>query len=350
MRLLPALTTAALLAVTSALAPPAAAAAPRATAVFSTGKQVVAAMALAGDGRVFYVGPASNAVFVWSPTTRKVTTFATVPGATGGFGVVLSPTFARDHLLYAYVAVAGHERLVRWTAQGSHGTAFRVLRDVGPAGTDHTGGAMSFSRNGKNLFLVVGDGGDPASSQDLSVDHGKVLRLTPTGAPAPGNPGYPDPAVWAYGIRNSIGLAVDPRTQHVWETENGPECNDEVNALSGGRNYGWGPHEVCDGTTAGTNQDGAAPQLPAEVIPAVVAPVGATFCAGCGLPGAEGALVYGRFLSHDLRRVSLSADRLSVVSDRLLWQGTSSPTAVQSSPVDSSIWFADLSHTVRRLR
>ncbi len=357
MRLLPA-SRARLLAATAALAlavvgltAPAATAAPAVTAttVFSTGKQVVAAFALAKDGRVFYVGPASGKVFVWSPKTKKITTFATVAGASGGFGLVLSPTFATDHLVYAYFAVGGHEKLVRLTDTAGVGKAFRVLRDVGPEGTEHTGGAMTFSANGKNLFLLVGDGGNPANSQDLTVDHGKILRLTPLGAAAPGNPGFADAAIWSFGFRNSIGLAFDPQRQRLWETENGPECNDEINSISGNSNYGWGPHETCNGTVAGTNQDGPAPVLPAENLASVVAPTGLTFCAGCGVAGAEGALVYGRYLTKDLRKVTLDATRSTIVSDQLLFQDSSFVLAVQTSPVDKKIWFADLGHAFKRL-
>lgn len=332
-------------------APPAAAApaAVRATTVFTTGTQTVAAFAIARDGRVFYVGPASAKVFVWSPRTKKVTTFATVPGARGGFGLVLSPTFATDHFLYAYLQVGLHEKLVRLTDTARVGTALRVLRDVGPKGSDHTGGAMTFSANGKNLFLMVGDGGDPVNSQDPTVDHGKILRLDPLGAAAPGNPGYADRAIWSTGFRNSIGLAFDPLRQRLWETENGPECNDELNSISGASNYGWGPHETCNGTVEGTNADGTAPVLPAENLPTVVAPTGLTFCAGCGVAGAQGALVYGRFLTKDLRKVVLDGTRSTVVSDTLLFQDTSSVLAVQTSPVDGRIWFADLGHAVKRL-
>lgn len=342
---------AALTVATVGLAAPGASAAPAAgaTTVFSTGKQTVAAFSIARDGRVFYVGPASGKIFVWSPKTKKVTTFATVGGASGGFGLVLSPTFATDHLVYAYFTIGAHEKLLRFTDAASVGKALRVLRDVGPQGTEHTGGAMTFSANGKNLFLMVGDGGDPANSQDPAVDHGKILRLTPLGAAAPGNPGYTDPAVWSTGFRNSIGLAFDPERQRLWETENGPECNDEINSISGNSNYGWGPHETCNGTVEGTNQDGPAPVLPAENLASVVAPTGLTFCAGCGVSGAEGAMVYGRYLTNDLRKVTLDATRSTIVSDQLLFQDSSSVLAVQTSPVDKKIWFADLGHAFKRL-
>ena len=322
---------------------------PTARTVFSTGSQVVASLAVAKDGRVFYVGPASGKIFVWSPKTRKTSTFATVPRGSAGYGVTLSPTFGADHLLYAYVTVGPHEQLVRFTDTGGVGKGFAMLRDVGAIGSEHTGGKILFSPNAKNLFLIVGDGGNPANSQNPRIDHGKILRLTPNGTPAPGNPGYPDRAIWATGFRNSIGMAFDPQTQHMWEAENGPECNDEINSISGGKNFGWGPSEVCDGTVAGTNQDGVAPVLPAEAINPVVAPTGMTFCAACGVPVANGKMVYGRYKTSDLRVVTLDAARKVIVSDDLLYQDTDKVIAVESSPADHSIWFSDQANRVLRL-
>lgn len=328
-------------------------AAPTANTIFNTGKQTVAAFAVAPDGRVFYVGPASAKIFVWSPVTKKIETFATVPRAKGGFGLVLSPSFARDHFVYAYVNVGTargqHEHLLRYTDRKGVGRAYRMLRDVGPMGSEHTGGAMTFSPNGKNLFLMVGDGGNPANSQNPKVDHGKILRLTPLGAAAAGNPGYADKAIWATGFRNSIGLAFDSQKQRLWETENGPECNDEINSISGNSNYGWGPRETCDGTVEGTNQDGPDPVLPAENLDTTVAPTGITFCNGCGVAGADGALVYGRYLTSDLRKVTLDATRTSIVSDELLYQDSSKVLAVQTSPVDGSMWFADSANNMQKL-
>jgi glucose/arabinose dehydrogenase len=345
------------LAMSAAGAPLAAAAPPSgsvgAISMFSTGGITVAGMAIAKDGRVFYVGPQNAKIFVWSPVTKKVTTFATIPNAADVYGVAVSPQFATNHFLYTYASVAvgaaQHEVLARFTDTNNVGTSYTPLRDVGAEGTDHTGGKILFGPAGKNILLVVGDGGSPANSQNPAIDHGKILRLTPTGTPANGNPGFADKAVYATGIRNSIGMANDPKTGNLWETENGPECNDELNRVIAGGNYGWGPAEKCDGTAHGTNQDGTNPIQPAENISTVVAPVGATFCNSCGIPAAQSTLVCGRYLTDDLRSVTLDSARTGVVSDDLLYQDSSNLLAVESSPADGSIWFADGTNTVKRL-
>ena len=58
--------------------------------------------------------------------------------------------------------------------------------------------------------------------------------------------------MFAFGIRNSFGFAFDPRTDRLWQTENGPACNDEVNLIRKGRNYGWGRARPAPGPHRGT--------------------------------------------------------------------------------------------------
>jgi len=55
----------------------------------------------------------------------------------------------------------------------------------------------------------------------------------------PDNPLGPGNPVYALGIRNSFGLCFDPVTGYLWETENGPTSDDEVNRIVAGANYGW---------------------------------------------------------------------------------------------------------------
>jgi glucose/arabinose dehydrogenase len=46
-------------------------------------------------------------------------------------------------------------------------------------------------------------------------------------------------SMYAYGIRNSFGLALDPKTGKLWDTENGPADYDEINIVTPGFNSGW---------------------------------------------------------------------------------------------------------------
>lgn len=111
------------------------------------------------------------------------------------------------------------------------------------ASTRHYGSRIAFDKDG-NLFITTGDrGSQMESAQDLETQIGKVIRITPNGEPAPGNPFIgqtgKDPMVWSYGHRNIQGAVVDPATGTLWATEHGPQGGDELNRVEAGKNYGW---------------------------------------------------------------------------------------------------------------
>ena len=112
-----------------------------------------------------------------------------------------------------------------------------------------TGGRIAFGPDG-NLFVTIGDRDtspqqtlDWMAAQKLDNDLGKLIHITPDGAPVPGNPFTATAGaraeIWAYGLRSPEGLAFDPATGLLWESELGPRGGDEINIIKRGANYGW---------------------------------------------------------------------------------------------------------------
>jgi glucose/arabinose dehydrogenase len=106
----------------------------------------------------------------------------------------------------------------------------------------HFGCRIVETREGM-LFLTLGDRFHRKDdAQKLDNHHGKVLRLTKDGAPAPRNPfagrAGALPEIWSYGHRNSQGATLAP-DGGLWMHEHGPQGGDEINQLQPGRNYGW---------------------------------------------------------------------------------------------------------------
>ena len=179
-----------------------------------------------------------------------------------------------------------------------------------------------------NLFLTNGEhfsGRDMA--QTLDNDLGKIVRITPDGAAAPGNPfaGNPGarPEIWSYGHRNPQGLALNPADGKLWEQEHGPMGGDEINIIQPGRNYGWPrvSHGVnYDGTPVGTGK----PQMAGMEDPLwhwtpSIAPSGMAFYSGDLFPGWKGSLFNGALKFQLLSRLELKGDK--VVKEERLLQG-----------------------------
>ncbi|MFC5669489.1 PQQ-dependent sugar dehydrogenase [Streptomyces incanus] len=164
------------------------------------------------------------------------------PSGEGGLlGIALSPEYASDHMIYAYFTSASDNRIVRMIYDekkpegerlGAPDTVFRGI----PKGVIHNGGRIAFGPD-RMLYVGTGESGDTGLSQDKKSLGGKILRLTPEGEPAPGNP-FPDSAVYSLGHRNVQGLAWDSK-QRLFASEFGQKTWDELNAIKPGANYGW---------------------------------------------------------------------------------------------------------------
>ena len=126
----------------------------------------------------------------------------------------------------------------------------------GLPGPSHNGGKLLMDKE-KNLFVTIGDlqttkfnqnktGYDTKAQNIINGTfpdgRGGILRITHDGKPV-GNGtlgvDYPLNLYYAYGIKNSFGIGLDPVTDNLWDTENGPQFGDEINLVKPGFNSGW---------------------------------------------------------------------------------------------------------------
>jgi aldose sugar dehydrogenase len=226
-------------------------------------------MAFLPDGRALFV-ERGGAVRIGSPdsTPAAIGTIPSLVLSAGGIlDVAVDPNFATTGLVYFSVTEGTSINdigiaVVRATVTtnggvstlGNIATIWHSDHVKSTPTTIRTGGALAVSSDGL-LYLAIGDFGIDQAAQDLNSSFGKVIRITNTGAAAPGNPfaGRTDARaeIWSYGHRDPYGLTVGADGR-VYETERGPGLlGDELNVIAAGLNYGWplvseGQHD--DGT------------------------------------------------------------------------------------------------------
>ena len=155
-------------------------------------------------------------------------------GEGGLLGLAMARDYAQTRWVYAYYTAPEDNRIVRFKL-GSQDPPEVIFQGLDKAG-NHNGGRIAFGPDGM-LYVGTGDAGEPSHSQDPESPNGKILRLTPEGDPAPGNPTNGSP-VWTLGHRNVQGLAWTADGT-MYATEFGQSRLDEVNKIEKGKNYGW---------------------------------------------------------------------------------------------------------------
>jgi glucose/arabinose dehydrogenase len=208
------------------------------------------AIAFAPDGRIFLTErPGRIRVIkdgeLQSEPWLKIAVYE--GGESGLLGLALDPGFARGQR-YVYTAYTYRDsdgklknRLVRLRDDNGKGVLDKILLDNAAGGSNHDGGRLRFGPDGK-LYWTMGDAQESGLGQDLKSLNGKILRINPDGS-FPADNSLPQSPVYSYGHRNPQGLAWQPESGRLYETEPGPSgipcCHDEVNLIEPGKNYGW---------------------------------------------------------------------------------------------------------------
>ncbi|BCW95011.1 MAG: PQQ-dependent sugar dehydrogenase [Fimbriimonadales bacterium] len=178
----------------------------------------------------------------------------------GLLGIELDPNFRENGYVYLYYTesasdnptISQRSRLVRYRFNGVElvDPVSIWTVNIRSSVSAHFGGVIRFGPDGK-LYIVIGDHFNLSPSaieinktMSSVLGAGGIYRLNPDGSIPADNPFayYPDnriKALYAYGIRNSFGLAFDSLTGWLWCTENGPNMYDEVNLALPGFNSGW---------------------------------------------------------------------------------------------------------------
>jgi aldose sugar dehydrogenase len=306
-------------------------------------------------------------------------------GQGGMLGVFLSPHYAKDHNVYLTYSEPGDGgsslALARAKLKIGQGAVslegLKVIWRDGERGDGGQFGAqVSFSPDGKYLFLSSGDRQRMTPAQDPNQPLGKILRLTLDGKPARGNPmagktgavsvpvidppsdteaaktapvvrtyTFPGPNLtpsetWSIGHRTPYGLAFAPDGR-LWELEHGPRGGDELNLIEPGKNYGWPL------VSYGHNYNGVPipnpdtrPDLAKPVIywVPVIAPGNLMFYKGAMFPQWNGSALVSGLISKSLTRITFDGNGGATPAER--WNVDHRIRDVEVAP-DGALWMIE---------
>lgn len=239
-------------------------------------------------------------------------------GQGGLLDVAVHPDFARNGLVYLTLSRGTASENRTAVIRGRlNGMALENVQTVfearpGKSGSAHFGSRLLFLPDA-SLLVTIGDGGGwAAEAQNKANAFGKIVRITDTGLPAPGNPFLTDaaamPELFTYGHRNPQGIVRDPVTGNVFALEHGPLGGDELNLIRSGANYGW-PVVTHGLEYSGapisnlTEAPGIDPPL-AHWSPSI-APGGAVFYTSTMFPAWRGDIILANLAAQNLRRIDM---------------------------------------------
>ncbi|WP_419489207.1 PQQ-dependent sugar dehydrogenase [Chryseobacterium bernardetii] len=254
-------------------------------------------------------------------------------GQGGMLDVALDPDFTTNSIIYFSFSEPFGKGNLTSVAKGKLSGDLKTVSEVKvifraePSydGDKHYGSRLVFDKDG-NLFVSTGERSDKvtrAYAQKTDNYLGKIIKITKEGLPAPGNPfigkkGY-KPEVYAYGVRNPQGLAIDPNG-NLWDVEMGPRGGDEINLIQPGKNYGWGDVTYgieYSGAKVGegiTQKEGT--EQPVYYWDPVISPSGVTFYTG-NIDEWKGNLFIGCLSGEHINRIVMKDNKV-VGEERLL--------------------------------
>ena len=322
------------------------------------------AMAFTPDGRLLYTERTGNVRVVVNGQLSPVpvNTFTSVintEGERGLLGIAVDPDFEINHYVWTYYTRRTSinppqfsNRIVRFVLSDDNAGLNTVKAHSYPVDryvTIHNGGNLHFGPDGK-LYVTVGNNAndnDPGTpSQNLGSELGKILRYNPTvPLSTPGDNPWPGSSIYAYGLRNSFDFDFDPISGAIFATDNGSDCDDELNRILPAHNYGWRVPYPCD--------DALGPDPAYNTIPPLaywtpsIAPTGVAFYTGDLIPEwyGDAFMCNWKEATANLQHIRLNPARsaiqaLTVLSDTVKHQTIRCQTDVVVGP-EGALYYSE---------
>lgn len=271
-----------------------------------------------GSNRVFFTEKISGRVRIISNDSLLPDPYLTVSvtsvGEQGLLGLTFHPDYPDSPYFYIYYTRAGDRanQLVRYRELGGVPTNPETLMVVPrlTVSSNHNGGNIHFGPDGK-LYVSIGEYAVATNAQDTSNENkrGKIHRLNYDGSTPSDNP-FAGNTLYVYGVRNSFDFHFDPLSGNCYASENGPSCNDEINLIIAGGNYGWPLDGNCS-YSGDPKYERPLYYWPTN-LPAVT---GITVYRGSAFPQHEGKLLVANYNDGSLYSFTLNAEGDSIIDE-----------------------------------
>ncbi|MEO6894521.1 MAG: PQQ-dependent sugar dehydrogenase [Ginsengibacter sp.] len=256
-------------------------------------------------------------------------------GQGGLLGITIDPDFKNNRMLYWVFSEKETDGNLTAVAKGKLSDDEKTIQNsvviyrATPAhnSTLHYGGRILFDKTG-NIIFSTGERSDIETrpqAQFLNSSLGKIIRITTDGKAAPGNPlvnqADARPELYSYGHRNVQGLALNPATGDLWESEFGPRGGDEINLIKPGKNYGWPiityALEYNGNKIGDAIQQKEGMEQPVYYWDPVISPSGITFCSSDAIPEWKNNLFVASLSAQHIARLVIKDNKV-VGEERLL--------------------------------
>lgn len=299
-----------------------------------TGYQIIWGMDFLPNGDLIFGEKRGKLYRKNGETVTEITGFPTVlsSGQGGLLDIRIHPDYSKNGWIYACYAASnpaggGQLKLIRFKITNDQVQNIENIFTTNGSDTwyGHYGSRIVFDKS-KYLYLSVGEGGVGTyggpntvntNAQDLTSSWGKIHRFRDDGTIPDDNPHFPGQdgpsSVYSIGHRNPQGLALNPETGELWETEHGPKGGDEINIITAGTNYGWPIYSIgvnYDGTPISSGHIATGIKAPIYTWTPSIATCGIAFITSNRFKSWKGNLLVSGLASQKLFRCVVDSDKI----------------------------------------
>ncbi len=325
---------------------------------FAPGIGFPTALDFAPDGRLFVAEKNGGVRYVSTDgqVSDPVLTLTDIDasGERGLLGFTLDPSFADTGYFWVFYTRGDAlvNRVSRFTLNGEQAEDEQISFEFKIAFETSTilnGGGLHFGPDGM-LYIAAGSTNHADVSNEPDSPQGKLHRVDPATFPARPAPDNPDPnsTIYARGLRNVFDFTFNPYNGWLYATENGGDCDDEINLIVPGGDYGWHHWSGCFDNNLPPDYPYNKPFL---YFTPTIGPTGIMFYNGDVFPEWQGSMFFCSWHVGKMIRVGMADDGHNLTLTERIETGIDKSCRIDlTQGPDGLIYYADITNIFRLVR